>query len=99
MRSSLGGGRWRIIRQLLTESVVLGAAGGLAGVLFARWAVTSLLALAPESLRSVVFDTRMFAFAIGLSLFTGIVFGIAPALVTSRVDLMTVLRGDSRSAI
>ena len=50
LRASLGAGRWRVVRQLLTESMLLGAAGGLFGVTFARWAVGGLVALAPEDL-------------------------------------------------
>jgi len=102
VRASLGAGRGRVIRQLLTESVVLSVAGGFFGVVLARWGVSGLVALAPASLTraaDIHFDTRIFFFAIGLSLLTGILFGMAPALVTSRTDLIGALRGDSRSGI
>jgi putative ABC transport system permease protein len=102
LRASLGAGRGRVIRQLLTESVVLSLAGGICGVMLARWAVTGLLALAPTNLTQsadIHFDSRVFVFAIGLSILTAIIFGMAPALVTSRTNLMGTLRGDSRSGL
>jgi putative ABC transport system permease protein len=102
VRASLGAGRGRVIRQLLTESLLLSLAGGLCGVVLARWGVSGLLALAPASLTHAVdihFDSRILIFAIGLSMVTGILFGIAPALVTSRADLIGALRGDSRSGL
>jgi putative ABC transport system permease protein len=100
VRASLGAAGWRIVRQLLTESLLLGAAGGFLGVLFARWAVSGLVALAPEDLAqsagTIHVDFRMVVFAIALSLLTGILFGIAPAMVASRFDLLSALRGQSR---
>jgi putative ABC transport system permease protein len=87
VRASLGAGRWRVVRQLLTESVLLGLAGGILGIVFAKWAVTGMLALAPAQLTrslSISMDLRILLFALGLSLFTGIVFGLAPALTTTR---------------
>ena len=102
VRASLGAGRVRVIRQLLTESVLLSLAGGLCGLIFARWGVSGMLALAPASLTQsadIHVDSRVFVFAIGLSMLTGILFGIAPALVTSRADLIGALRGDSRSGL
>ena len=102
VRASLGAGRWRVIRQLLTESVLLSVIGGICGLTFARWAVAGLLVLAPRNLSEsaeISVDSRIFGFAIALSLLTGILFGIAPALVTSRLDLIGALRGDSRSGL
>jgi len=102
VRASLGAGRGRVVRQLLTESVLLSLAGGLCGVIFARWGVSGLLALAPASLTQAAdinVDSRVFVFAIALSMLTGILFGIAPALVTSRANLVDALRGDSRSGL
>ena len=87
VRASLGAGRWRVVRQLLTESVLLGLVGGILGIIFAKWAVTGMLALAPAQLTrslSISMDVRILLFALGLSLFTGIVFGLAPALTTTR---------------
>ena len=77
-------------------------AGGICGVVLARWAVTGLLILAPTNLTQstdIRFDSRIFVFAIALSMLTGILFGMAPALVTSRADLIGALRGDSRSGL
>jgi putative ABC transport system permease protein len=102
IRASLGAGRGRVIRQLLTESVLLSLAGGICGMALARWAVTGLLVLAPTSLTQsaeIHVDSRIFVFAIALSMLTGIFFGMAPALVTSRADLIGALRGDSRSGL
>ena len=100
LRASLGAGRWRVVRQLLTESMLLGAAGGLFGVTFARWAVGGLVALAPEDLSesagAIHVDFRMVFFAVALSLLAAIFFGMVPALVASRFDLLSALRGHSR---
>ena len=102
VRASIGASRGRVIRQLLTESVLLSLAGGICGVMLARWVVRGLLLLAPANLTHSVeihFDSRIFVFAIALSLLTGILFGLAPALVTSRLDLISSLRGDSPSTL
>lgn len=100
VRASLGAARWRVVRQLLTESLLLGATGGLLGVISARWAVSGLVALAPEDLAqsagAINLDFRIVVFAVALSLLTGILFGIAPAIVASRFDLLSALRGHSR---
>jgi putative ABC transport system permease protein len=100
VRMSVGAGRGRVIRQLLTESVLLGLLGGAAGVLGARWAVKGLVALAPADLTSgmqISFDLRILSFAIGVSVLTGILFGIAPALAASRGQLADGLRESGRS--
>ncbi len=96
VRTSLGAERRRVIRQLLTESLVLGLGGGMLGVMLARWAVAGLVALAPKDLAqstAIHVDLRIMGIAFGLSLVTGIFFGIAPALVTTRMDPATGLRG------
>jgi putative ABC transport system permease protein len=101
VRASLGATRWRVVRQLLTESIVLGLAGGLLGVLMARWAVAGLLALAPRDLTrsaNIVMDFRILLFAIGLSVLTGIIFGLAPSLIASRTNLANALNDGSRSS-
>lgn len=99
LRASLGAGRGRVVRQLLTESLLLGGAGGLLGVICARWAVSGLVALAPEDLAqsagAVRLDFRMVVVAVALSLATGVLFGMAPAMVASRFDLIGALRGRS----
>ena len=88
VRTALGAGRARVVRQLLTESVALSIAGGLAGVLLAWWIVPALLALAPQGriprLESIRIDAGVLAFALGVSLITGIAFGLAPAVRAAR---------------
>jgi putative ABC transport system permease protein len=100
LRASLGAGRWRVVRQLLTESMLLGAAGGLFGVTLARWAVGGLVAVAPEdlfeSVGAIQVDFRMILFSVVLSLLAAIFFGMAPALLALRFDLLSALRGHSR---
>jgi putative ABC transport system permease protein len=101
VRASLGASGWRIVRQLLTESIILSLAGGLLGVLVARWAVAGLLALAPRDLMRpavIAVDLRILLFAIGLSGLTGIVFGLAPSLISSRIRLANALNDGSRSS-
>ncbi len=101
VRASLGAGRWRVVRQLLTESILLSLAGGLLGILLARWSVAGMLALAPKELTrslSISMDLRILLFAVGLSLLTGIVFGLAPSLVASRTRLTQALSDGGRSS-
>jgi putative ABC transport system permease protein len=101
VRASLGATRWRVMRQLLTESIVLSLAGGLLGILLARLAVAGLLTLAPRDLTrsaNVVMDFRILLFAIGLSVLTGIIFGLAPSLISSRTNLANALNDGSRSS-
>jgi predicted permease len=110
VRLALGAGRLRMVRQLLTESVMLSLAGGALGVLLAIWGVPTLTALmSSDGDRPFPFevgpDWRVLAFTIGVSLFAGILFGLAPALRSARLDLTPALResasglpgGDMRS--
>jgi putative ABC transport system permease protein len=102
VRASLGAGRWRVIRQLLTESLILGLAGGVCGLMLARSAVAVLLALAPHDIAQsteIHVDFRIVLLAIALSLLTAMLFGIAPALAATRIDLVSAMRGDSRSGL
>jgi putative ABC transport system permease protein len=102
VRAAIGASRWRVIRQLLTESVVLGIASGLLGVVLARGAVGGMVFLAPKDLSRnavIVLDLRIVMFAVGLSVLTGILFGLAPALVASRADLTRGMREDGRGSL
>ena len=94
MRAALGGGRGRIVRQLLTESVLLALLGGGLGVLFARAGISTLLALSPAnySIWNVQVDTRVLLATLAVSVAAGILFGLVPALETTRRDLRDVLQ-------
>jgi macrolide transport system ATP-binding/permease protein len=101
IRLSLGAGRARLLRQLLTESVLLSACGGVAGLLVAWWSTGLLRLLVPGAdlpIRlNLELDTRVLAFTAGLALLTGIGFGLVPALKASRADLVTPLKDESGS--
>ena len=101
VRAALGASRARVIRQLLTESVLLAGLGGLLGILCAYWATKAVLGTLPGALpraSEVSLDSRVLFFTMGLSLFAGIVFGLAPALKTSRVDLQQALKVSGRGS-
>jgi len=100
MRAALGAGRWRLIRQLLTESSLLALIGGAGGLLLARWAVQGLIALNPPDvprLAQVNLDGRVVAFTFFTTLLVGIIFGLAPALHASKPDLNTALKDGASS--
>jgi putative ABC transport system permease protein len=99
LRTALGAGRWRIIRQLLTETTLLALLGGGLGLLIAGWGIDGLLAVNPGVLPAgaVQLDTRVLLFTLGASLLTGIVFGLAPAVQMSRIDLNTALKEGGRA--
>ncbi|HEU4766579.1 MAG TPA: ABC transporter permease [Pyrinomonadaceae bacterium] len=95
VRAALGASRWRIFRQLLIESLLLSAAGGAVGLIFASWAMSLLAKVAHETvplMNGVEIDGRVLAFNIGVSVLTGILFGIAPALRSSKTDLQETLK-------
>jgi len=100
VRLALGASRWRLIRQLLTESVLLAAVGGALGLVFAMWIKDGLLAVSdwgPSALDPRL-DWRVLGFTMGLSLLTGLVFGLAPALRATKVDLTPALKDSGRSS-
>jgi putative ABC transport system permease protein len=99
IRSALGADRLALVRQLLTESVILALTGGVLGLGLARWSVKSLVALNPNLPRGseVGIDGTVMAFTLGISVFTGLLFGLAPALQTSRTNLQETLKEGGRS--
>ncbi len=95
IRSALGSGRGRLIRQLLTESTVISVIGGLAGLLLAWLGVRFLLMVRPDAIPrvdAITFDLTIFLYALGISVLTGMLFGVVSAFRTTRLDIERSLR-------
>lgn len=102
LRAALGASRWRIMRQLLVESLILSAAGGVLGLVLSIWALRLLLTAIPIELpfwMNFGLDLRVLGFTLAVTLLTGLIFGAAPALQTSRVDLNDMLKEGGRGAL
>jgi putative ABC transport system permease protein len=106
VRAAVGARRWQLIRQLLTESVLLGLAGGVLGVLLAMWSTNALASLIPTELantinnfKGIAINRQMLVFTVLVSIGTGIIFGLAPALSSSRPDLVKTLREGAGYAV
>jgi predicted permease len=103
VRLAVGAGRWRIVRQLLTESVLLAALGGAVGVLFAFWGRGALLALTDKDAKflpssvDISLNWRVLTFTLAVSLLTGVLFGLVPAWRAARLDLATSLKQSRRT--
>jgi putative ABC transport system permease protein len=101
LRTALGARRSRVIRQLLTESLLLALLGSLLGLLFAWWGIGGLVAISPRelvNLQGVGINLTVLAWTLGASLVTGIIFGVAPALEATRVDLNDMLKEGGKGA-
>ena len=100
IRIALGAGRRRLIRQLLTESLLIGLSGGVLGLLLAVWCVDALIGLGPNvpRLQEVGIDGSVLFFTFALAVLTSVIFGLVPALQTSKTDLNETLKESGRSA-
>ncbi len=99
VKVAMGATRWRMTRQLLTESVCLAAGGGALGLLLAYWGTDALVKAVPGSLpraEVVTLDWRVLAFTFGVSLLTGVLFGLAPAWRAAKTDVQTALKDQAR---
>ena len=99
IRAAMGASRGRVVRQMLTESVLLSAIGGIAGLLLSVWLTDVLISIIPEGaprLDQVGIDYRVLTFALGISAVTSIIFGLAPALQASKLDVNSSLKEGGR---
>ena len=100
IRAAMGASRTRVLRQMLTESVLLSVIGGVVGLLLSVWLTQALLSIVPEGaprLDQVGIDYRVLTFALGVSALTGILFGIVPALHASKLDVTSALKEGGRT--
>jgi len=101
VRTALGAGGFRLVRQLLTESMLLGVLGGAAGLAIAAWSLHIVGTINPGNiprLDAIGVDGRVLAFTFGMSILTGFVFGLAPALRASSIDLNSALKSGNRAS-
>src|SRR5438477_7952081 len=100
IRAAMGASRTRVLRQMLTESILLSAIGGVAGLVLSIWLTDVLMSMLPEGaprLEQVGIDYRVLTFALGVSALTGLLFGIIPALQASKLDVTSALKEGGRS--
>ena len=101
IRTAVGASRWRIARQLLTESILLSLVGGGIGLVLARWGVDLILYVSPDAIprsREIGLDWTVLAFTIGVSFLTGILFGLIPAIQAGEVDVHETLKETGRGS-
>lgn len=105
VRTALGGTRWRVVRQLLTESILLSAGGAVLGLLFAQWAIQVILAHMPADIarfiagwKTISLDSNAFLFTLAVVVISGILSGIAPSLLASRSNLAESLKESGRGS-
>ncbi len=101
IRAALGASRWRVVRQMLTESLLLSLSGGAVGVLFAIWSLDLFVWLLPANtprLGQISLDATVLGFSLLLSLATGLLFGLAPALTATRPDLNELLKKGGKAS-
>src|SRR5437588_2331455 len=100
IRAAMGASRTRVLRQMLTESILLSAIGGVAGLVLRNWLTDLLMSMLPEGaprLEQIGIDYRVLTFALGVSALTGILSGIVPALQASKLDVTSALKEGGRS--